>query len=93
MTKVIYKYQLFTTYTQTLELPAGAKILKIHTQYEQPCIWAEVDLDTQEKENRTFITVGTGHTITHPNVLKYISTYFNGPYVFHVYEELNDKPG
>lgn len=87
--KTVYKYQLpFAPNeygTTTIVVPKGFIILHADNQYDQLCIWVEVDTTTQETENLTIEVVGTGKPLS-PNPKLYIGTVFVQEYVWHVYE-------
>lgn len=63
-------------------LPANFRFLRIGFQAEELFMWAEVLPDTVQVVHN-FIVVGTGHDI--PIGAKYVTTYDDGPFVFHVY--------
>lgn len=81
----IWKIPLATADIQTIEIPAGAKILTLQIQYSEPAIWFEADTNSPLEE-RYFITIVTGYRI--PNNAKYVGTYQknDGVFVYHVYE-------
>ena len=70
---VVYKYDLPLTSapceTLPIKLPCGAQILRVGEQGADPLlgprlfIWALVDPDEQEEEQRYVLTAGTGHKI------------------------------
>lgn len=86
MKKTIYKYPFRVDDTFRLALPAGAQVLTVQTQYNEPCLWAEVDLE-KPIETRTFEVRGTGHPMDGTEG-RYINTFqlHNGALVFHVFE-------
>lgn len=67
-------------------MPAGAKILCSNMQHGTLTLWAEVD-DSLPQERRTFSTFGTGHLMPDNVPLAFIATVFDGPFVWHVYEQ------
>jgi hypothetical protein len=72
----------------SLELPVGAKILKIETQHNIPCIWVMVDT-LARTETRNFEFYGTGQEMKEPTEdLIYIGTWFMSDrfFVFHLFE-------
>lgn len=89
MAKQIFKYQLDTTDIQHVEMPEGAEILCIQTQYGIPCVWALVQPDAPLTK-RTVETFGTGHNVPENANRKYIGTYQlrKGNLVFHCFELL-----
>ena len=80
----IYKYGLQLVHKNKVVMPKEAKILKASMQGSVPCIWALVDTNKSD-ETRTFIIYGTGHEIVESN-LEFIETFFQGPYVWHLFE-------
>ena len=85
--KKIYKYRLDVE--TKLELPIGSKILSVKSQNGVIFLWAIVDTDVLnlDREVRTFIILGTGHTV--PNLsLCFIDTCIIGDFVWHVFEVL-----
>lgn len=84
--KRIWKYFLREKSTQTLHLPADAKLLKILVLVGAPTLYALVDL--RNKEERIVIKIfGTGHPIPNRG-LEYIDTYSNEAFVWHVFKEI-----
>lgn len=87
--KTIWKYELnFEEFTK-IEMPKGAEILTVQTQYNKPCLWALVDPEV-EKETRTLELIGTGMKVYQDDGYerKYIGTYQyqKGEFVGHVFE-------
>lgn len=80
---VIWKYQLFEPRT-CLMMPQGARILTMQEQAGVPTLWAAVN-PTAPLEKREFATVGTGHSFN-PRGMEYIATWFQGPFVWHLFE-------
>lgn len=70
-------------------MPMGAKILQLHPQDDNLCIWALVD-DDQPMEPRDFIMYGTGHELAEaaPS-FPYVGTVHlnQGTLVLHVFEK------
>ena len=91
MAEVIFKYQLHTADSTTLQLPIGARPLCIQVQGGNPCLWVKHDdpEGVEEWVDRTFVTIGTGHPIPDEHYDdKYIGTYqlLDGALVFHLFE-------
>ena len=86
----IYKYQLEIDDEQTLTLPAKAAILTVQVLDNVPHLYAVVDLDTEETEERHILTFGTGHLIEDNLKAHYIGTYkvHDDKGVFHVFEKV-----
>lgn len=82
--KTVWKYALEST-NQTIDMPAGAKILTVQSQYESPVIWALVEPE-MPTESRKFVVYGTGHPA--PEAGQYLGTFQieKGRLVFHVFE-------
>jgi hypothetical protein len=91
MKKTIWKFEIGTNKI-IIEMPKGAEILTIQTQYNVPCIWAMVDPNA-EKELRHFEIFETGHEIYFDMGVerKYINSFqlLGGDLVFHVFERIN----
>lgn len=85
MQKVIYKYELNFKSVTTIEMPKSAEVLTIQMQNGIPCIWAKLNPD-QEKQLRTFMLIGTGHSFEDFGNLNYIGTIQDSYYVFHCFE-------
>ena len=84
--KSIWKFEL-ESQNPHLVMPVGAKILCVQAQRDVPCIWVEVDPESKEKTERTFMIVATGHPIEFTNGT-YIGTFQlqGGDLVYHLYE-------
>lgn len=83
----IWKFTL-DPYGTRVQMPKGARLLHVHEQAGDVCVWAEVDM-TAPNVDRILIPVGTGHPI--PRVaLAYVGTAHlveaGTPVVLHVYD-------
>lgn len=91
MKKKIYKYPIEIKDKQQLELPVGAEILSVQTQYGEVQMWALVDPNAQ-KETRMFEVFGTGNDVYYDMGVDrvFISTIQleGGALVFHIFERL-----
>lgn len=67
-------------------IPTYGKVVKVGLQNGVPHIWVLFNrtLDTGTS-NRRFVIHGTGHDI--PVHHSYVGTYFDGPFVWHVFED------
>lgn len=93
--RVIWKFPLAITDEQEIDMPDGAIILAVQTQWGGPeqgaraFLWA---LCTPDAPNRTrkIRIAGTGHPIDEPD-LHYINTiqFDGGALVFHVFEVMS----
>lgn len=83
----IWKYDLEITDEQKIKMPLKAKVLCVQIQNGLPKIWIKVNPEN-EKEERTFLTVGTGHIMLKNDMQydEYIGTYQFKELVFHLFE-------
>lgn len=65
-------------------MPSDHKILSVQVQGDVPCIWAEVDPESEVKAKTLFI-VGTGKYVPDA-VTRFIGTFQQSPFVWHLYE-------
>lgn len=85
----VYKYTIPVKDYFLLDLPAGAKILTVQVQNDEPQIWALVDPGQKSKVSHNFRVAGTGHDITETkDDLEYIGTFqiAGGQLIFHLFE-------
>lgn len=85
----IHKYALLSTIgEQSIEVPQGAHVLKVANQFENVCIWFEVQ-EGHPKETRKFKVVQTGDEVNPCTIGKYLDTVLlkSGHEVVHVYEQ------
>ena len=85
--RTVWKYELPIT-GDTLELPAGARIVHVASQFGDPSLvtlWAEVDPNAPY-EHRSFMVVGTGHPIAGGTEYCGSGIAMDGHLVWHVYE-------
>lgn len=84
----IWKWTLQEIGFQQLTMPAGAKLLSVQMQFGKPQLWATV-YENAPVEQRNIVTYGTGHSMTHEDVV-YVGTYqlLGGSAVFHVFEQV-----
>lgn len=84
---VIWKFALNPVKEQTLQMPAGAKVLHVAVQYDNLYLWAQCDTDVP-KEDRSFLIFGTGHEVDDSKVGDYLGTgmIYGGQIVCHVFE-------
>jgi len=98
MNKTIWKYSTIENGFDknfSIIMPKGAEILTIQTDEKNshPTIWAMVDPEETEMEERNFELFGTGHEIYFDMGIerKYIGTYQyqKGEFVGHIFERIN----
>lgn len=90
--KTIYKYEFPIRGEFFLKLPEGAKPLTAfvqvpnkHSNRRSAMLWAEVDTEAKPTDYM-FMVVGTGNPIP-IDATKYIATFTDGPFVWHLYGE------
>ena len=90
--ETIYKYKLTKEPYIKLMMPIEAEILcvQIDQKDNTPCIWAVVDTE-DEVEERFFEIIGTGNSIYRDMGIerKYIGTFQEVPFVWHLFERIN----
>lgn len=89
MKKVVHKY-VFTragSDVSRFQMPVGAKVLFVHEQNGNPCMWALVDPEAPT-EIRAFRMVGTGHLVDDITDESYCGTalLLQGSFVIHIFE-------
>ena len=82
--KVIYKYPV-DLLNSCIRLPANGHILKINTQNGQPMCWAMVDPESEDFIDVKLKILGTGHRFDPSKVGDYVTTFYHGPFVWHVF--------
>lgn len=94
MKRAVWKWEIPLRTVFTLDLPRGAELLTVQTQYaggpgETPALWALVDPDAPT-ETRCFQLVGTGHRELGEE-RRYVGTFqlTGGSLVCHVFETLS----
>ena len=89
--KAIWKYALTVTDNPTVKMPLDARVLTVRANSDRPHayykidLWALVDPEVQTAI-RHFRIVGTGHPGPDLDMVDYIGTVFDGPFVWHVFE-------
>jgi hypothetical protein len=81
--KTIHKY-IITSDNCNLQLPKEAEILTVKLQNGTPTLWALVNPNTSELEERRICIVGTGWKLN--DNMKYIETFMEEYFVWHVFE-------
>lgn len=88
--KVIHKYIIEYKIggDGVIEMPKGAKILKIDKHANDICLWAIVDISADHQvEKRRFVPFLTGWKIPDYENLEYINTMFDNGFALHWFEE------
>ena len=83
--KSIWKYELVNTDVQSVDMPLGAEILTVQMQNGKPHIWCLVN-EKEEKAFRKIRIICTGESIKSHFTGKYIGSYQDGVYVFHLFD-------
>lgn len=86
--KTIWKSPLSLVPAQTLDMPAGAKILTVQDQAGQLTVWFECD-PNRPPVSRAILLVGTGKALPDTHTIRYISTVQQGEFVWHFYEAVS----
>lgn len=82
----IWKFPLTLTDVQEIILPAGARLLTVQLQDNVPCLWALVNDYIGLTQVRTIEIHGTGNPIEGNHQRRYIATFQQPPFVWHVFE-------
>ena len=88
--KKIFKYPVPAN--GMITIPSGGEILKCIPQNGFLCAWVMFmpnDKDLNPSDEVTIMVYGTGHDI--PLKAKYINTYFDSSFVWHVHELERNK--
>jgi len=84
-TKQVWKFPLqIEDGWLAVEMPRGAKLLTVMMQYDV-MLWALVDPE-QPSVQRRIKVFGTGHPILNADMLVYIGSVTDGPFVWHVFD-------
>ena len=88
---VIYKYDFPLQDVVDLLLPVGSKILKIEPQNNKPKYWLlrPVDDTNSRVEVRRFRVYGTGHYIEDIERLTHITSFQDGDFIWHIFEDID----
>jgi len=77
----------------TVSLPRTARVLSVQTQLnqagrEQACMWVYLDDLDGLKEERKFMTIGTGHNGDAVRNMRFVGTFQleGGALIFHLFE-------
>ena len=88
--KTIFKYKV----EDKLQLPLNGKIVHAGLQHGELHIWVEFDkpcdMRLMQYKERAFKVFGTSHEII--GSWEHIASYFEIPFVWHLYEDMNYEP-
>lgn len=86
MIKTIHKVKLSKISEQKVELPLGAKLLRVDLQKDDWTLWYEFETKNETMLEDIIIEIfGTGHLIEESTILSYLNTFFEDEFVWHVY--------
>jgi len=83
--KSIYKYPFDVESNFEITMSINSQILSVQVQNNIPCIWALGETGNAAV-TRQFILFGTGHPIYNSDELKYIGTFQQDEFVWHLFE-------
>lgn len=85
--KTIWKFRFKIVSPLRISMPKGAEVLTVQNQDGAGCLWAVVNPEN-ELESRYFEIFGTGQAMYEDMAVerKYIATFQQPPYVWHVFE-------
>lgn len=86
MSRIVFKYKIDISGFQ-LDLPEGAKILKIDLQAGVPQMWIMFDENKRTRPSK-FSVYGTGHEIRPESVL-HVGTFQQEGFVWHVFRDID----
>lgn len=79
--KRVWKYNVMSK----IEMPPGSIIVSAgFDPSRQLSVWAEVPVDFDRLVERKIGVFGTGYAI--PDDAKYVDTFIDGPFVYHIYD-------
>lgn len=86
MPKVVYKYTVPNEIGAAIDLPVNSQVVHAGLQRGDLVLWVEHGQvgENTKRVPRHFDVFGTGHEI--PDDSRYVGTFFDGLFVFHVYE-------
>lgn len=83
----IWKYPIPVTDHFEIEMPGAAQVISVQIQQGKPFIWAIVGPNITPAP-RKFRLVGTGNDFKLMPTDKFIGTFQDGPFVWHLFEIL-----
>lgn len=79
----VWKYPL-TSSSGKMMIPHGVEIIRVDKDWQGVvCVWAIVDSENVSKNEDQIFIIGTGSEI--PERSRYIGTFAEGPFVWHVF--------
>lgn len=89
MSRKIFKYQIPKLECEygwiTIEMPEDAEVISVQTQNGIGCIWAIVN-EYNPGENKLFYVAGTGQELPLIEDLKFIGTFQQSNFAWHLFE-------
>ena len=84
---IIYKYEMPEPGLHSvIPIPKDGKVLHVGMQGGRIMMWVEVN--NTATEQRKYTTLPTGTEFFRPPNAHHIGTVFDGPFVWHIYEEI-----
>ena len=84
--RFVYKYQLAPVqFHGILRWPKTGVIRKVGMQDSRLTFWVEISKDNESEVAHEVTIVGTGNPIPQDGLWVYCETFFDGPFVWHVY--------
>lgn len=74
MSSTVWKYKLEAKTTQEIEMPWGARILKLAVMGTTPCLWVMVDPSVSQMKSHAIEMHQTGEEIKEPEQLQFIGS-------------------
>ena len=91
--RTIWKYTVpFPPHDRfTLQIPQGARMLRVEVQHDVPCLWMFVPDTDAPKVARTYTVIGTGHPISEAAGF-YVGSFhlLDGDFVGHLFTDWSD---
>lgn len=83
----VHKYILNFDGITKLKLPKNAEVRVCNTDYrDRFCVWIEEDPEQTELENRYFLVLSDGASMSEGWNPRYVGTIFEEGFVWHIYE-------
>lgn len=69
-----------------VELPSSSTVRSVAMQSNNVCLWVEVDNEVTGRQTRKFLMVGTGREFDACKYDKFVGTFFDAQWTWHVFE-------
>jgi hypothetical protein len=90
MSMAIWKYVLNKTGPTVYEMPAGARVVSVQAQYGELTLWALVNPEISQHQQRRFLSLMTGEPgpVTEESPSLGTVQFDQGRFVVHVFEAM-----